>query len=38
MPRGLVADELTKLARLRDEGVLSEAEFTSAKTRLLAGL
>lgn len=33
-----VADELTKLARLRDEGVLSEAEFTAAKTRLLAGL
>lgn len=33
-----VADELTKLARLRDEGVLSEAEFTSAKTRLLGGL
>jgi len=31
-----VADELAKLAQLRDAGVLSDAEFASAKTRLLA--
>lgn len=30
-----VADELTKLAQLRDSGVLSESEFASAKARLL---
>lgn len=30
-----VADELAKLAQLRDAGVLSEAEFTAAKARLL---
>ncbi|PZF79642.1 SHOCT domain-containing protein [Jiangella anatolica] len=29
------ADELTKLARLRDEGVLSPEEFASQKARLL---
>ncbi|MHB8488476.1 MAG: SHOCT domain-containing protein [Candidatus Dormibacteria bacterium] len=31
-----VADELTKLAELRDRGVLSETEFAAAKTRLLS--
>lgn len=30
-----VADELTKLAALRDQGVLSPAEFEQQKTRLL---
>jgi hypothetical protein len=30
-----IADELTKLARLRDDGVLNDAEFASAKARLL---
>jgi len=30
-----VADELTKLAQLRDAGVLSDAEFAAAKARLL---
>jgi hypothetical protein len=30
-----VADELTKLAQLRDSGVLSDAEFAAAKARLL---
>jgi Short C-terminal domain len=30
-----VADELTKLAQLRDAGVLSDEEFAAAKTRLL---
>jgi DNA-directed RNA polymerase subunit RPC12/RpoP len=30
-----VADELVKLAQLRDSGVLSDAEFASAKARLL---
>jgi len=33
-----VADELTKLAQLRDSGVLSDAEFASAKARLLGNL
>lgn len=32
----LIADELTKLAGLRDSGVLSDDEFHSAKARLLA--
>jgi hypothetical protein len=32
-----VADELTKLAALRDKGVLTEAEFDAQKKRLLAG-
>jgi len=32
-----LADELTKLAALRDQGVLSEAEFNTQKQRLLAG-
>ncbi|MFI7384950.1 DUF4429 domain-containing protein [Streptomyces sp. NPDC049813] len=30
-----VADELAKLAQLRDQGLLSEAEFQDQKTRLL---
>jgi hypothetical protein len=34
-PAGLVADELRKLADLRSEGVLTEAEFAAAKERLL---
>src|ERR1700686_3467796 len=33
-----IADELTKLARLRDEGVLSDAEFSAAKSRVLGSL
>jgi hypothetical protein len=32
---GSVADELEKLARRRDTGVLSEGEFTAQKRRLL---
>jgi hypothetical protein len=32
----LVADELGKLAALRDSGVLTDAEFVGQKTRLLA--
>ena len=31
-----VADELTKLAGLRDKGVISEAEFNAHKAKLLA--
>lgn len=31
-----VADELTKLAGLRDRGVLTEEEFAAAKAKLLA--
>jgi DNA-directed RNA polymerase subunit RPC12/RpoP len=34
-PATSVADELAKLAQLRDAGVLSDAEFTAAKARLL---
>ena len=30
------ADELEKLARLRDQGVLSETEYQQAKTKALA--
>jgi Short C-terminal domain len=30
-----VADELAKLARLRDEGVLSDEEFEEQKSRLM---
>jgi hypothetical protein len=30
-----IADELAKLASLRDSGVLSDAEFDAAKKRLL---
>ena len=33
-----VADELAKLAQLRDQGVLSESQFESAKSRLLHGM
>jgi hypothetical protein len=33
-----VADELAKLAKLRNDGVLSEAEFALAKARLLEGM
>ena len=32
---GSVADELAKLAALRDSGVLTEAEFAAQKARLL---
>ena len=32
-----IADELTKLAKLGDDGVLDDAEFASAKARLLGG-
>jgi phage shock protein C len=32
-----VADEIEKLQRLRDQGALSEEEFTKAKAALLAG-
>ncbi|WP_020580112.1 SHOCT domain-containing protein [Actinopolymorpha alba] len=31
------ADELTKLAQLKNQGHISEAEYEQAKTRLLAG-
>jgi type II secretory pathway pseudopilin PulG len=34
-PTASVADELAKLAELRQQGILSEAEFESAKTRIL---
>jgi hypothetical protein len=33
---GDVADQLTKLSQLRDQGVISEAEFTAQKAKLLA--
>lgn len=33
---GSTADELSKLAALRDQGVLTDAEFTQQKSRLLA--
>ncbi len=33
---GGAADELSKLAQLRDRGVITEAEFTQQKARLLA--
>lgn len=33
---GSVADELAKLADLRDKGVISDAEFDQAKAKLLA--
>jgi hypothetical protein len=35
-PPGSVADELAKLASLRDQGVLSSDEFEVAKRRLIA--
>jgi hypothetical protein len=34
-PSSSVADELAKLAQLRDQGVLTEAEFAAQKARLL---
>jgi hypothetical protein len=34
-PAGSVADELAKLARLRDDGLLTDEEFTAQKMRLL---
>ena len=33
---GDVADQLTKLSQLRDQGVITEAEFASQKAKLLA--
>jgi hypothetical protein len=35
VPAGLVADELRKLAELRDAGVLTDEEFAVQKARLL---
>jgi hypothetical protein len=35
-PKPDVADQLTKLANLRDRGVLSDAEFEAQKAKLLA--
>jgi hypothetical protein len=35
-PHGSVADELTKLAQLRDSGVLTDDEFAAQKAALLA--
>ena len=32
-----LADEIAKLAQLRDDGILSEEEFTKAKQQLLSG-
>ncbi|MBA2624505.1 MAG: SHOCT domain-containing protein, partial [Acidimicrobiia bacterium] len=32
-----VADQLRKLASLRDEGILSDEEFAAQKARLLGG-
>jgi hypothetical protein len=37
LPHGSVADELGKLAALRDSGVLSDDEFAEQKARLLEG-
>jgi hypothetical protein len=34
-PRAPIADELAKLAELRDKGVLTEDEFKAQKARLL---
>lgn len=36
-PPASIADELTKLATLRDQGILSADEFESAKRRALSG-
>lgn len=36
-PRDDLASQLDDLARLRDKGTLSQAEFEAAKARLLAG-
>lgn len=35
VPAGSAADELTKLAALHQQGILSDEEFAAAKTRLL---
>jgi hypothetical protein len=35
-PTGGIADELTKLAELRDRGAISEQDFAAAKSKLLA--
>ena len=35
-PPGLIADELTKLAALREQGLLSPEEFNAQKARLLS--
>ena len=35
LPTGSIADELLKLAQLRDSGILSEEEFQQQKTKLL---
>ena len=32
------SDELHKLAQLRDDGILTDAEFTEAKQKLLAAM
>jgi hypothetical protein len=34
----LLASQIRKLAELRDEGLLTDEEFSAAKTQLLAGL
>jgi hypothetical protein len=34
-PVGSVADELSKLAKLRDQGVITEAEFVQIKANLI---
>ena len=34
-PSGSIADELVKLAALRDSGVLTDAEFATQKARLM---
>ncbi|HUZ28971.1 MAG TPA: SHOCT domain-containing protein [Solirubrobacteraceae bacterium] len=36
LPKPDVADQLTKLADLRDRGVLSDAEFETQKAKILA--
>jgi hypothetical protein len=36
-PQPSVADQLTKLADLRDRGALTDAEFEAQKAKLLAG-
>jgi hypothetical protein len=35
LPANLIADELTKLARLRESGAISEGEFVALKTKLI---
>ena len=37
MPTGSIADELSKLAELKEKGILSEEEFTDQKKKLLGG-